>query len=72
MGEKKSLEVKSEEVLGTLLSERKGEVVPCRGAEARKGAGTDSAEKKSGTENLETESIGYEKQSGLYGKVYKV
>ena len=72
LGQKKCLEVKSEEVQGRLLSERKGKVIPCRGAEAKKGTRTDSAGKKSGTENLETESIGYEKKSGEYGKVCKV
>ena len=35
--------------------ERKGKVIPCRGAEDRKGAGTSSG--KSGTRNLEAESI---------------
>ena len=45
-GGKECLEVKSEEVQGRLLSERKGKIIPCRGTEARKGTGTDSAEKK--------------------------
>ena len=37
------------------LSERKGKVIPCRWAENRKGAGTNSGE--SGVRNLEAESI---------------
>ena len=37
------------------LSERKGNVIPCRRTENRKGAGTDSGE--SGARNLKAESI---------------
>ena len=52
---KKCLEVRFEEVYGKFLSERKGKVIPCRGSEDRKGAGTNSGE--SGTMNQEAESI---------------
>ena len=38
-----------------ILPERKGKVIQCRGAEDRKGAGTNSG--NSGTRNLEAESI---------------
>ena len=53
--EKKTrLEVRSERVQGKFLSEREGRVIPCRGAEDRKGVGTNSG--KSRTRNLEAES----------------
>ena len=51
---KKCLEVRFE-AYGKFLSERKGKVIPCRGSEDRKGAGTNSGE--SGTRNQEAESI---------------
>ena len=45
------LEFRFEGVQRGFLSERKGKVIPCRGAEDRKGAGTSSG--KSGTRNQE-------------------
>ena len=54
-------EVCCQGVQSGFLSERK--VIPCRGAEDRKGAGTSSG--KSGARNLEAESnYFYQKQSG--------
>ena len=40
--EEKCLEVRPETIQRGFLSERKGKVVPCREAEDRKGAGTNS------------------------------
>ena len=40
--EKRDVEVRFEGVQRGFPSERKGKVIPCRGAEDRKGAGTDS------------------------------
>ena len=54
-GVKEWLEVSLEGVQREFLSERKGKVIPCRGTENRKGAGTNSG--KSDTRNLEAESI---------------
>ena len=52
---KERLEVSFEGVQRGFLSDRKGKVIPCRGTENRKGAGTNSG--KSDTKNLEAESI---------------
>ena len=60
---KKCLEVRFE-AYGKFLSERKGKVIPCRGSEDRKGAGTNSGD--SGTRNLEAKNNYPEKQSGEY------
>ena len=49
------------------LSERKGKVIPYRGAEDGKGTGGNS--RKSGTRGLEDE---FQKQNGEYGRVCKV
>ena len=49
------LEFRFEGVQRGFLSERKGKVIPCRGAEDRKGAGTNR--KKPDRRNLEAESI---------------
>ena len=54
-GIKTRLEVRSEGVQGEFLSERRGKVIPCRGAEDRKGVGTNIG--MSRTRNLETDSI---------------
>ena len=45
---------------GFLSETRKGKVIPCRGAEDRKRAGTNSGE--SGTRNLEAESVEAERR----------
>ena len=55
-----------ERVQRGFLSERKGKVNPCRGAED--GIGTRTNSGKSNTRNLETE---YQRQSGECGRVCK-
>ena len=65
-GEKGCLELRCEGVQREFLSERKGKVIPCRGAEDRKGAGTNSG--KSGTRNPEAESIRCRAES--VGEIY--
>ena len=52
---KKCLEVRVEGVQRGILLERKGKVIPCKWAADRNGTGTNSG--KSGTRNLEAESI---------------
>ena len=52
---KKRLRVRVEGVQRGFPSERKGNTIPCRGAENRNGAGTNSGE--SGARSLEAESI---------------
>ena len=54
---KKCLGVRSEGVQRGFLSERKGKVIPCRGAEDRKSAGTSSGKSSSKNLELEAESI---------------
>ena len=54
---KKCLEVWFEGVQRGLLLERKGEVIPCRGAKNRKGTGTNCGKSVCCIRNLEAESI---------------
>ena len=64
--EKGCLELRFEGAQRGFLSERKGKVYPCRGAEDRKGAGTNSG--KSGTRNPEAEKIRCRTES--VGEIY--
>ena len=59
--EKKCFEVGFERVQREVLSDRKGKVIPCGGTEDRKDTGTNSG--KSGTRELEAESIGSRTES---------
>ena len=58
---KERLEVRFEGIQRGFLSGRKGKVIPCEGAEDRKGLGTNSG--TSGTGALEAESIGSRAES---------
>ena len=59
---KTCVEVEFERVPRGFLSERKGKVIPCRGAEDGKGTGTNNG--KSGTRNLGAGSIRSREESG--------
>ena len=61
---KKCFKVGFERIQRRFLSERTGKVIQCRGTEEGKGTRTNSG--KSGTRNLQAESI--KRQRGEYGK----